>query len=138
MIECKKYKSFYENKKPYKSIFSERKMQAYKAWYNPSTDYFRQFSTNGIHNEIAENELYMSEKEALKKGYYRIFVGHEVDIDSDKMPTDREFMATRYAIEKNSYKNFKGTIWQIMHPDKDYYFPAQSFLFADSIKDGNE
>ena len=110
-------------------------MRSYKAWYNPSTDYFRQFNTNTLHGEIAYQELRMDETEAIQKGYYRIYCGHELNIDSWDIPDDREFNSIKYTIEANSYKKFKGTRWSIYTKPGYIFFPNQSFLFADSIKD---
>jgi hypothetical protein len=122
--------------KRYKPFFKEKRMVEYKAWYNPSSNYFRQFSSNGIHNEIAEQELMMDEITAIRKGYFRIFVGKEINVDSYSVPTNREFKALQDIIEKNSYKKFNATRWSIVNQKGLVYFPNQSFLFADSIKDG--
>jgi hypothetical protein len=124
--------------KRYVPFFKEKRMPEYKAWYNPSSNYFRQFSSNGIHNEIAEQELMMDEITAIKKGYYRVFVGHEINIDSYDIPTDREFKALQDVIERHSYKKFNATRWSIANQKGLVFFPNQSFLFADSIKDGRE
>jgi len=123
-----------------KSIFdklNERRMPVYKAWYNPSTDNFIQFNTNRIHDEVAQEEFYASEQMALKRGYIRLYVGSEIDIESKYIPTDREFAALQYQIEKNSFKKFNSVIWDT---DKGgvFIFPKQSFLFADSIQDAKE
>ncbi len=125
-----------ENIKRYKPIFTEKRMQIYKAWCNPSSDYFLQFSINNIHDEMARKELHKEDEvDALKHGYYRIFCGHELDIDSYNLPTDREFHAVKNAIDENTYKKFDGTRWSIINKQGFYYFPKQSFLFADSFKD---
>lgn len=122
--------------KRYNSFFKEKRMSEYKAWYSPESDYFRQFSTNGLHSDISQSELGMDEIEAVRSGYYRIFVGHELDIDSWIIPTDREFNAVKNIIEENSYKKFDGTRWSLYNQRGFYFFPKQSFLFANSINDG--
>lgn len=111
-------------------------MHSYKAWYNPSTDYFIQFNTNMLHTEIAEQELHMrNEIEAMKHGYWRIFCDHELDIDTWDIPTDREFAAVQNMIERNSYKKFENTRWSIYSKPGFYFFPKLSFFFADSFQD---
>jgi len=110
-------------------------MSEYKAWYNPDSDLFNQFSTNGLHSDIAQEKLHQGDEiEAIKHGYYRIFVGHEVNIDSWDVPSDREFNAVKNTIEDNSYKKFNGTRWSTFTKGGYFYFPKQAFLFADSIK----
>ena len=131
LINMKRYKSL---KKQY--LLLDRHMLEFKAWYNPSSNWFRQFSTNGTHLEIAEDELKMNEAEALRRGYYRIYLRKDLNIDSYKVPTDREFKAIQDIIEKNSYKKFKGTRWQVINPNHYYYFPYQSFLYAESLAEG--
>lgn len=121
--------------KRYKPLLIEKRIQSYKAWYHPSSNYFRQFSTNGLHQEIAEEDLHMNEAEAIKKGYYRIFCGHELDVDSYKIPTEREFKSLQYVIEENSYKRFEGTRWNIETVKGFWFFPKLSFLFADKFSD---
>jgi hypothetical protein len=64
------------------------------------------------------------------------FVGHEINIDSAEIPTDREFNATKYFIEENSYKKFSATRWKPYDRKGMYYFKNQSFLFSNSIEDG--
>lgn len=124
--------------KKYKPLtkIEERRLPQYKAWYNPESNYFRQFSTNGLHQEISQEDLKLNEAEAIQKGYYRIFVGHECDIDSYKIPTEREFKAVQAIIEENSIKKFEGTRWNIETVKGFIFFPKLSFLFADSIKEG--
>ena len=124
--------------KRYKRFFKERRIASYKAWYNPSSNKLIQFNTNMIHSEIAEEQLMMNEVEAVKSGYYRIFVGHEVNIDSYTTPTEREFQATKYMIEENSYKKFSGTRWSIYNKNGRgfWFFPKLSFIFSDSLDDG--
>ena len=124
------------NLKRYKPFFKEKRLPEYKAWYNPSSNYFRQFSTNGLHSEIAEQDLRMNEADAIKDGYFRIFVGHEININSQHLPSDREFKALQDLIERNSYKKFNATRWSVVTKKGLIYFPKQSFLFADSIRDG--
>ena len=114
----------------------EKRLKEYKAWYNPQSDFLHQFSSNGLHSEQAEEQLGLDEIGALKAGYYRIFVGHEVNIDSWKEPTEREFMATKYMIEENSFKKFQATRWDVYSQKGFIFFPNQSFLFADSLDDG--
>lgn len=120
--------------KRYKPLF-ERRMHSFKAWFSPITNYFKQFSTNGLHTEIAEQELHMNEIEAIKHGYARIFVGNEIDIDTWTAPSDREFNAIKYIIQDNSYKKFEGTRWSIYTKRGFWFFPKQSFFFADSFND---
>jgi len=125
--------------KRYKPVFNtlvERRLSSWKAWYNPESNKLIQFNPNMIHSEIAEEELYMEETDAIKSGYYRIFVGHEVAIDSWKEPTQREFKAVQYMIEENSYKKFTDVGWQIYNRNQFWKFPKLSFLFADNLKDG--
>lgn len=76
------------------------------------------------------------EIEAMKVGYYRIFCGHELDIDSYKEPDEREFKAVQYAIEQNSYKKFDSTRWSVYTEKGFWFFPKLSFLFAESLLDG--
>jgi len=116
---------------------AERRMKSYKAWYNPDTHYFRQFDTNMLHGEIAYQEFRMNEAEAIENGYYRIYVDFEVNIDSQDIPDEREFNAVKYMIEANSYKKFKNTRWNVASKPGYFWFPHQSFLFADSIKDAD-
>src|SRR5208337_649600 len=94
-------------------LLKERRLPEWKGWYHPSSNYFRQFSTNGLHQEVSEQDLHMDENQAISHGYYRIFVGHECDIDSYKLPTEREFKAVQAIIEENSVKKFEGTRWNI-------------------------
>jgi hypothetical protein len=122
--------------KKYKSLFKERRIREYKAWANPDNNYFFQFSLNRIHSEIAEEELFMSEEEAINLGYARIYVGNEVNIDTAKTPTPREFNTIKYMIEENSYKKFSATRWKPYDQKGMFFFPNQSFLFADEIEDG--
>ncbi len=115
----------------------ERRAKEWKGWYNPDSEYFRQFSTNDIHDMIAREELYMNEIDAIKNGYYRLYITkNEVNVDSWDMPSNREFNSVKYAIDKNSYKKFDGTRWNTFTKSGYYWFPHQSFLFADSIDDG--
>ncbi len=116
---------------------NERRMSEYKAWYSPKTDTLYQFNTNLLHSEIAEEKLGLeNEIEAMKAGYYRIFCGHELDVDSYKRPDEREFKAVQYAIEQNSYKKFDSTRWSVYTEKGFWFFPKLSFLFADKIEDG--
>jgi len=117
-------------------LLQERRLISYKAWYNPSSNYFRQFSTNGLHQEIAQQDLHLDEAQAIEKGYYRIFCGHELDVDSYKLPNEREFKSLQNIIEQNSYKKFEGTRWNVATVKGFIFFPKLSFLFANSIKDG--
>jgi len=80
----------------------------------------------------------MDEIDSVKSGYFRIFVGHEVAIDFYKVPTERQFQATKYMIEENSFKKFEGTRWTIYNKNYKgfWFFPKLSFLFADSLNDG--
>ncbi len=110
-------------------------MKSYKAWFSPDTDYFRQFDTNMLHGEIAYQELRMNEADAIEHGYYRIYVDHEVNIDSFTIPDEREFNAVKYMIEANSYKKFSGTRWNVATKPGYYWFKNQSFLYADSFKE---
>ena len=119
-----------------RQMISERRLKEYKAWFNPDSSYFRQFSTNGIHSEIAEQDLRMTEEQALQKGYYRIFVGHEVNIDSWEHPNQRQFKTVQYLIEENSYKKFDMTRWDIFTERGLWVFPKLSFLFAEKLEDG--
>jgi len=124
--------------KRYKPLF-EKRIREYKAWYNPNTDKFIQFHPNLIHDEIAEENFRMDNEEALKHGYYRIWIGKQFgietcNIESQKIPTDREFIATRYVIDENSYKKFNHTHWEVVSPRKSFVFPENSFFFRDSIK----
>lgn len=110
-------------------------MLEWKSWYNPDSGYFFQFSTNDLHSEKSLENLYMDEEEALKKGYYRIYVTkYEINIESYDIPNDREFNSTKFEIEKKVYKKFNGTRWQVLIKPGYFFFPNQSFLFADSIK----
>jgi len=122
--------------KRYKYILLEQRKLEWKGWYNPSSNYFRQFNTNGLHSEIAEQDLHMNEAQAIQHGYYRIFCGHELDVDSYTLPDAREFKSLQYVIEQNSYKKFEGTRWNVATVKGFWFFPKLSFLFADSIKDG--
>ncbi len=120
----------------YNSLLKEKRKREYKAWINPHAGTIYQFSTNGIHSEEAEKKWGMNEEEALKSGLYRVFSGHEVDIDSWELPTEREFMTTRYLIEENSYKKFDSTRWDCYTTKGLWFFKKLSFLFANKIEDG--
>lgn len=122
--------------KRYKPLLTERRMLSYKAWFSPESNKFIQFSTNGLHSEIAEEHFKMNEAEAIEDGYYRIYVGHECDIDSYKIPTEREFQAVKYIIEENSFKKFEGTRWNVATVKGFWFFPKLSFLFANKFTDG--
>ena len=114
----------------------EKRLAAFKAWYNPNSNYFNQFSTNGLHSEVAEQELRMSEDEAIRKGYYRIYMDISFNVNSYTKPDDREFSALQYLIKKHGYANKIIASYWDTEKDGVYMFPKQSFLYADSIEDG--
>ena len=124
--------------KPLLLKLDERRMPEYKAWLNPSSGKFIQFSTNGLHQEVSQENFGLDESQAIKRGYYRIFCGHELDIDSYSIPTEREFQTVKYTIDENSIKKFNGTRWNIVTQRGFIYFPKLSFLFANSITDGKK
>jgi hypothetical protein len=123
--------------KQYKPLFDERRMYDYKAYYNPSSDYWYQFSINGIHNEIAQQELHLQNaNEAIKKGYAQIYLyNNELNIRTFNRPDNREFLSTKDMLEKNSYfAKVKKTNWEVI---KDFgYYVFNNFFFTDTIEDG--
>jgi len=133
------YESLPENRiEKYISLF-EKRMQQFKAWYNPESDYWYQFSTNLIHNEVAKDVLKMDAITAKKNGYIEVYVVKDLNIRSEKIPTDREFNALKYKIENHSYPfKIENCFWHINGKDKTYHFPKQSFFLVDSIKSGKK
>ena len=122
--------------KPLLLKLEERRLPEYKAWFAPSSNKFIQFSTNGLHSEKAEENFGCNEADAIKKGYYRLYITTtEINIDSYTIPTEREFQAVKYIIEENSFKKISATRWNVATQKGFYYFPKLSFFFSDNIKD---
>jgi len=124
--------------KKYKPLLlQERRLPEWKGWYSTQSNKLIQFSTNGLHSEKAEEYFKCNEAEAIQKGYYRLYITTtEINIDSYKIPNEREFQAVKYIVEENSYKKISATRWNVETQKGFYYFPKLSFFFADSIKDG--
>lgn len=119
----------------YKKL-KEKKQTEYKAWYHPRSDWWSQFSTNSIHSEVIK----MSEEEALKKGYIRIYIYKSIiNISSYNIPSDRVFSSVKYKLVENTYfSGIKRIIWDIVKNGKyitSYSFDTKTFLNIESINE---
>jgi hypothetical protein len=108
-------------------------MSEYKAWYNPSSDKFFQFSTNSLHGDLAEKYFKMDEVEAIRKGYIRISVLKGLNIESWEEPDDRTFLAVQDRLNSNTSKGQPQTYWEILETGKYKIFPKDSFFYAPSF-----
>jgi len=126
--------------KRYNKLYELKKLD-YKAWYFEPTDQFRQFSTNLLHVDIAEEEFGWDEETALKNGAVRVtaFLG-ELGIESWKVPNDRLFRKVRDILEQNTLvPKITNTIWELGSSYTYYQFiNARFFYSAKSIKDGEK
>lgn len=120
----------------YKSIFQEKRYDTFKAWFNPDSNWSYIFNSNLIHSEIALKQLKMDEFDALKKGYYRMYIyKNAINIESYTIPSEQQFLTTQYFLKDITYPaKIHYSMWQIENPDKIIHFPHQSFFFKDYIE----
>lgn len=115
----------------------EKRLNTFKAWYNPSSDWFYQFSDIELHNEISREQLHMTSEETLRKGYIRVYAYNKtLNIESKNTPRDIEFNSVKFKLEQNTFPaHIKFVTWDT--GKKVYFFKRQSFFHAESIQDGS-
>lgn len=135
-----------KKRKRYNSLFEATKWDTYKAWMNPSNDYFCRWKTNNSNNESSDHEDKAKElfnldiSRAFDKGYFRISVNdHGLNIQSKNEPTEKEFKCLQKCLSKyTNLAKIKFTIFEIkdvIGKGNYYTFPKQSFFIADSFED---